>query len=192
MTPILGCLALGICGQSQTLTYVPRQVTVLVVPSVNASGDKYEAMKARQCKESDDTLHRLFSSRGFNVLSSENCAQMLNNRRGALTGVSNQTTDTLYQLGHEVGAQLVVFTKITHTWQKPVFVLVVPTQAGFATFETWLLDVPNHKAILAASTCESKSTAITESGSERQTRAVRLGLESQLNPFLQQYSEIKK
>ena len=182
-------LALAVGGQGQTLVYTPAMVKVLVVPTINASGDKYKAMKIRQDEESDNTLHRLFASRGFGVLPIEKCSQEVAESNANATPSDSQE-DHLYKLGTEAGAQLVVFTEITKTWQHEVHVLVVPTVAGYTTFKTWLLDVPNHRAILSGTSLECRSTAIAESGSERQTRAIRLGLEAQLKPFLEPYSRV--
>ena len=160
-------------------------LTVLVVPTVNDSGDKYEAMKARQDSESDSTLHRLFSDHGFSVLLTDPVSPMRIHPRPPIGSASDEQ-EVLFGLGRDAHAQFVVFTEITGTKQMQIHkYLVVPAMAGCVTLKTWLLDIPNHKAILAGATAEAQSTALCESGSDRQTRAVRLALETQLKSFFQ-------
>lgn len=173
-------------------TYVPSETQVLIIPTTNKSGDKYESMKAEQCKEADETLRRLFEERGFVVMPAEEGPKAVTASGVDLSDEENYRKDPLYSIGKSGNARIVVFTTITQTWQKTTSDFLMDKLEGFATMKTWVLDVNEQKPILSADVVEGRSTRNGPTGSLRQIRAVRLGLEKQLKPFLDGYKKVKK
>ncbi len=168
----------------------PSTTKVLFLPSLNTSGDKYKKMVEGQIKEADDTLRRLFGERGFVLATEEDGRTALTKSGIDFTDEENHRKDILYKIGEEAGTDLIVFTIITRTWQKTTQDLFFDKLEGFATMKTWVLDVKNKKPLVSGTTIEGVSRRNGPTGSLRQIRAVRIGLESQLKEFLQPFAKI--
>jgi len=177
---------------AQATTYTPQSTRVVIIRTLNLSGDKYEKMKALQVEEADSTMRKLFEDRGFTVAPAEEAAAAVKTVGVDLTDEENQKKDVLYKIGETANAKLVVFVVIDRTWQKSTEGVFMNKLEGFAATRTWVLDVPEKKAILSAAKTEGKSAKNGPTGSERQVRAVRLGLESQMKDFFKPYPTLKK
>lgn len=169
----------------------PVTTTVALLPTVNISGDKHINLKKEQVKESDATLLRLFSERRFVVLSSEITAKAIADAKLDLTDEENFRKELLYDLGNELKVDLLVFNVITGTRQQKRSDFFENLE-GYATMRTWVLDVKNRTPYLRGDTYEGVSSKNGSVGFGRQVRAVRLGLQKQLEGFLKPFPVTEK
>lgn len=177
---------------AQAPVYVPSETRVLVVPPMNTSGDKYEEMKQNQIDEARKTLRSRFAERGFQLVSEEESAQIFKDSGVDFADEENWRKEPLYKMGEAAHARLVVFTVIERTYQKKTERLLGESLEGYAALKTWLLDVQDKKPILSAAKFEAKSSRNANTGSLKQIRAVRLGLDEQLKEFLKPYPTLKR
>lgn len=185
MTSLL--LAFALVSQTPTVPYVPSETTVAILPVVNTTGDKFLEMKAKQIGEGNETLARLFKQRGFTVLGQDAVAQAIKETGVDFSDEENNRREPLYSVGAAAKARLVVFSVITRTWQKTTKGGLFERQEGFSSIKTWVLDVQERKALLSGDVVEGSSAMNSNRGSDRQVRAVRLGLERQFEPLLKGY-----
>ncbi len=191
MVNLPALIATTLCFSNGSPTFVPSETKVLILPSQNISGDKHLALKAEQVKESDSTLERIFSERGFRVESPDRAKELVNSQGIDFTDEENYRKDILYKLGEDAKVDIVVFNVITRTMQKrrnDIF----ENLEGFATMRTWTLDVKARKPILKGDSYDGTSAKNNSVGFGRQVRAVRLGLDQAFKEFVKPYPVIKK
>jgi hypothetical protein len=181
-------LLLGAWGvASKTPEYKPRETRIAVVPLINATELKWEDLKQRQVDRGNEFLREEFAKRGFELVDQKKVNEALEKLEIDMSDEEQQKRDTLYTLGREVEADLVVFALIFETDQKlhkildigsPVACVepygdilptigdigqkiidpVMPAQReGKAKLKLWLLDVKKEKPILSAKKAEGKS-----------------------------------
>lgn len=191
MVNLPALIATTLCFSTASSTFVPSETKVLILPSQNISGDKHIALKAEQVKESDSTLERIFSERGFRVEGPDRAKELVNSQGIDFTDEENYRKDILYKLGEDAKVDIVVFNVITRTMQKrrnDIF----ENLEGFATMRTWVLDVKARKPILKGDSYDGTSAKNNSVGFGRQVRAVRLGLDQAFKEFVKPYPVIKK
>ena len=171
--------------------FVPSDTTVLILPTQNISGDKHEALKKEQCRESDDTLKLQFESHGFKVLSSELAARAVSDSKLDLTDEENYRKNVFFELGAKSNADIVVFNTVIATRQQTRRDFFENLE-GYATMRTWVLGVKEKFAILKGERYEGTSSKNMSVGFGRQVRAVRIGLDKATLDFLKPYTVIKK
>lgn len=164
--------------------YDPANTRVAIIPLVNASEEKWEELKQKQVDRGNEVLHESFIIRGFQVIDQATIADAMHRLDIDLSDEEQQKRDTLYRLGNEVGANLIVFALVTGTEQKvrdlislvePPVVSVGPIppidditkrvlspfiparREGNAKLKLWLLDVQKQKAIITAKTAQGRS-----------------------------------
>jgi len=174
----------ALTGAGSSPEYDPATTHVAIVPLVNASEEKWEKLKERQVTKGNEVLREVFLKRGFQVIDQAVIADAMHRLDIDLSDEEQQKRETLYRLGNEVKANLIVFALITGTEQKvrdlishagnvPVSVGPVPPidditkkvlapfiparREGNAKLKLWLLDVQKQKAILTAKTAQGRS-----------------------------------
>lgn len=183
LIPLLLALAAG-APASAGPEYNPTTTRVAVVPVVNASEEKWEELKERQAAKGTEVLREAFLKRGFQVLDQAAVAGAMHRLDIDLADEEQQKRETLYRLGRELRATLIVFALITGTEQRvrdllsvsqppPVSVGPIPPledigkkllepfiparREGTVKLKLWLLDVPRQRAILTAKTVQGRS-----------------------------------
>lgn len=164
--------------------YDPATTHIAIIPLVNASEEKWEVLKEKQVTMGNEVLRAAFIKRGFQVIDQATIADAMHRLDIDLSDEEQQKRDTLYRLGNEVKANLIVFALITGTEQKvrdlisyvePPVVSIGPVppidditkkvlapfiparREGNAKIKLWLLDVQKEKAILTAKTAQGRS-----------------------------------
>lgn len=164
--------------------YDPATTHVAIIPLVNASEEKWEELKEKQAIRGNEVLREAFLKRGFQVIDQATIADAMHRLDIDLSDEEQQKRETLYRLGNEVNANLIVFALITGTEQKvrdlisyqiPPVVSVGPIppldsitkkviepfiparREGNAKLKLWLLDVQKQKPILTAKTAQGRS-----------------------------------
>ena len=184
-------LSIAICALILDSKFVPAETTVLILPTQNISGDKHEALKKEQIRESDDTLKLQFESRGFKVLNSEVSSKLILDAKIDLTDEENYRKDLFYDLGSKGNADIVVFNSIIGTRQQKRNDFFENLE-GFATMRTWILGVKDKNPILKGERYEGTSAKNGSVGFGRQVRAVRIGLDKATLEFLKPYPVLIK
>lgn len=170
--------------------YVPTQTSVLILPPVDASGDKQAATSQEEIAEAKTTLQTLFASRGFSVVA--DAATATTTAAVDFTVAANRTVDNLVKIGTAANARLVVFTLVEKTGQKMKEHFMSSHVEGFVTLRTWLVDVPGKHALLDDAKKTVDSTSLGKVEKNRQVHAVHIALDEQLHGFLRPYPETKK
>lgn len=176
----------------QTTTYTPAQTRVLVVPPIDASGDKQATVSTAELAEIKTTTEGRFAGRGFVVVTDADATTAVSASGVDLTVAANRTIDNLYKIGAAANTQLVVFTTIDKTGQKMKQKFMDSHMEGYATLQTWLVDVPNKRAIILGEKKSADAQTVSKTEPNRQVRAVNLAIVETLHPFIKQYAEIKK
>ncbi len=186
-------LTISLANQAQlsTTVFKPADTKVLLLPSVNISGDKHIALREEQIKESDSTLLRNFSTRGFQVIAGDAAAQITKSSEVDFTDEENYRKEVFYKIGEQAGVDIIVFNVITRTMQKKRNDIFENLE-GFATMRTWVLDVKAKKPFLRGDSYDGTSAKNMSVGFGRQVRAVRLGLDQSLREFFKPYPVISK
>ena len=194
---ILAFLAVNATAQDKTsIKYALDSTTVAIVPLINASGEKDSNFKARQIESGLNYLTKAFTDRGFKLTEQTAIAKAIGDLKIDLNDEENHNKATLYKLGKEVNADLIVFAVITSIEQHMENKVFVVTKEGRATVKMWLLDVKNETPLLSAVTKQGKSGgpgfADFKKGSDEIIHAVANGERDLLKEFFKPYPLLKK
>lgn len=170
--------------------YVPADTKVALLPIANTSGEKWKELRERQEKAAREHLQDELGLRGFVLLPADPIAEKLAQLHVDLTDEENHNRSTLFTLGPELGANLLVFAVLTNTRQDGSS----PFGAGYGVteFKLWLLDVDRKQPIISAKSSSARSARATYKASDRQVWAVPLALDDILKDFLAPYKKAKK
>lgn len=170
-----------------------QDTKVVVLPVINGSGEKDERQRYDQAVKGDQELQKVFSERGFDVISGQAVHRMLIDNEIDLTNEENWNRATLYKVGKKLNAHLVVFVVIDNVEQVRQFTPVTKDQelVGKVRCRTWVIDAVNERAIIASKKTEASSKnfiyAEVDSGARliRNTvpKAVKSGVEEFVNGY---------
>jgi ABC-type phosphate/phosphonate transport system substrate-binding protein len=177
--------------QARKPLYVPGETRVALLPVINRTGERWEELKQRQNDRGNSFLSEEFGKRGFNLISYDAIFRAMAKLEIDMSDEEYHRRETLYQLGEELQADLIMLVVITDTSQHYYEQMLGNRRQGIAKMKVWLLDVPRREAIYSAKQVSGESGgsvfAELDKGSARQVIAVANGLRGVLKDFLQPY-----
>lgn len=173
--------------------YDPATTTVVVLPVVDATGEKVAERRKRQETVGYNNVKELFTKHGFQVVDEAKVTQALANSKVDLSDEENYRRETFYKVAKQAGGDLVVFVLVTDTrTDKKTSLFKGDELQGRAKIKMWLLDAKNEQAILSAVTKEGKAGGAsklfaTNEGTDRRANAVGNAVKEQLEDFFKPY-----
>lgn len=176
--------------------YTPQTTVVAILPVINLSGEKDSRQKIKQTENAERELYQRFLERGFVPADTEAVKRAIASLKIDLSDEEQYKRSTLYAIGKELKANLVIFVVITDVSQRTSSNLFSTTKEGKAKLKAWLLDVDREDPIFSAKVHEGKSTGghfgELEKGSERIVLACANGIRDLLKDFFKAYPIVKK
>lgn len=180
------------------VVYVPAQTRVVVLPVINASGEKDKKQKSDQESVGTNELTKQFRERGFQVTDAALVHKTLADNQIDLTDEESHNRATLYRAGELTQADVIVFVVITNVDQRRV----QTTNGGDdqklearANVKIWLLDMKQKRALLSAYHQEAQSKndlfPTLDSGARRVRRSVEGAIRDALKEPLKPYPVVK-
>lgn len=164
---------------------------VAVVPPVNASGEKWQELKLRQCVKIQEWARRHLPAAGFRLVEEADVEGALRRLDLDMARSENWTPEKLLSVGQACGADYVLFAVVTFTEQKEQERIWYRDKEGRADVRVWLLDVRKDKALIEGVTFVGRSggnrITIDNKGSERQIQAAANAVRDALRDFLAPY-----
>lgn len=169
--------------------YVPGNTVVCVLPVINKSGEKSAKQNADQAIKAHDRIVALFKERGFIVSPEAAGTDAIKRLDVDIQDEENYNRATLYKIGAEAKADLMVFAVITNVEQAIERRWTGERKQGRATVKMWLLDVKEKKAILSAVSKEASAEGIVgwQKGSKQIRDAASRAAGNALSDFLEKY-----
>lgn len=165
--------------------------TVAVVPTVNASGEKWIELKEKQEQKIREWMTTHLPAAGYALASPTEVTEALQALSLDMTDDENWRRSVLRQIGEKVGADYVLFTVIVHTEQKEQKRLWYMDKEGRTDVRVWLVEVKSGEAPLSGKTFTGRSggnrITIDNKGSDRQIQAAANAVRDALRDFLAPY-----
>jgi histidinol phosphatase-like enzyme len=175
-------LALIACGQAE----VP---TVAIIPILNHSGDKWEALKTNQIQKATEYVRTELAKRGFSVFPEVQVKAKILDLKLDFADEENHRKAVMYDLAKALQADYVFFAVITHTSQKKQNRILYEDVEGEATAKVWLLQVKEETAIVGGKTFTARSggnrMSFDNKGSDRQIQAAANVMRDALKSFFE-------
>jgi hypothetical protein len=175
--------------------YDPATTKVVVLPVVDATGEKVAERRKRQEDVCYKNLTEMFTKHGFQVVDSAKVTQALSDTKTDLSDEENYRRDSFYKMAKAAGGDLVVFVLITDSrTDKKTSLFKGDELQGRAKIKLWLLDAKNEQAIYSAVTKEGKAAGAsklfaTNEGTDRRANAAGNAVKEQLDEFFKPYSK---
>lgn len=132
----------------QQQAYLPKSTLVAVVPTVDISGMK-EGESKKQCKRLTEGVVKLFHERGFRITTGSIVEDAMKKQFIDLSDEEQRNRATMYRVGKELGADLVVFVLITD--QRQIRGNGLIGEGGEpGSIKLWLLDSTHEVPIMSA------------------------------------------
>lgn len=187
-TVALALASIGTFGQNAK----PR---VAILPVLNQSGEKWEALKTNQVSKAEEYLSDQFGKRGFDIIPRSEVQSKLVDQKIDLTDEEQQKRSTLFELAKAVNADYIVFAMITGTGQTQRNRILYVDVEGWCDTKVWLLDVAKQIPIVSAKTFKGRSggnrMSFDNKGSDRQIQASANALRDALADFFKSFPENK-
>ncbi len=149
--------------------------TVAIVPTVNASGEKWADLRERQCRAIDDWTVEHLRKADYTPLPASQVREALHTLDLDLSDEENWRRDVVRKIGEQTSADYVLFCAITFTEQKEQRRTWYKDKEGRTDVRVWLIEVPTGTALLSGKTVTGRSggnrITLDNKGSERQIQA---------------------
>jgi hypothetical protein len=147
--------------------------TVVLVPTVNTSGEKWEDLRKKQGDKIDVYLRKEFSKRNFDVISELDVANAMKTLKFDFSDEEQQKRAFLFDLAKELKANYVYLPVIQNTEQKQQDRDLYTDKEGRTDLKIWFLDAEAQKPILSAKIYIGRSGGfrLTLKPSDRQIQA---------------------
>lgn len=175
--------------------YDPATTKVVVLPVVDATGEKVAERRKRQEDVCYKNMNELFTKHGFQVVEEAKVRQALADNKVDLSDEENYRRDTFYKVAKAAGGDLVVFVLITDSrTDKKTSLFKADELQGRAKIKLWFLDAKNEQAIYSAVTKEGKAGGAsklfaTNEGTDRRANAAGNAVKEQLEEFFKPYKK---
>jgi len=164
---------------------------VAVLPTVNASGEKWEELKRKQSARIDEWLAKHLPAAGFALKPAPEVKEALAGIELDLADQEQWRKATLLQVGERTGADYVLFCAVTLTEQKEQKRTWYVDKEGRTDVRVWLIDVKAGKALIGGETFTGRSggnrISFDNKGSERQIQAAVNAVRDATRAFLAPY-----
>lgn len=185
MTTLTAAAAMMLTGAQ------PQDVrpTIAILPAMNASGERWQELKDRQCAKVDSYLEKEFSSRGFTVIPKREVEASIAKLRFDFMDEEDHKKAHFYQVADEVKADYVFFPLITSTEQGYQDRDAYRDREGRCDVKVWFLKVSNRETILASRNFAGRSGGlrITLKPSDRQIQAAENAVRDSLEEGMKIY-----
>lgn len=178
--------------------YVPASTKVAIFPAVDRTGERAENRRQGQAKTAYDNMVDQFQRHGFQIVRQDQVNSAIAKSGIDLNDEEEYRRDNFYQIAESVDADLVIFACVVDASQgkKSGGFFKGDEIQGKARVKFWLLDVKRKKSIYSAVVKEGKAAGksklfATNEGSNRQINSVGNAVKELLDPFMEQYPEIK-
>lgn len=165
--------------------------TVAVVPTVNASGEKWAALKEKQQDKIREWITTHLPAAGYALTPTEKVTEALQALKLDMTDEENWRRSVIRDIGEKAGADYALFTVIVHTEQKEQKRVWYVDKEGRTDVRVWLIEVKTGEALLSGKTVTGRSggnrITIDNKGSERQIQAAANAVRDALRDFLSPY-----
>ena len=165
--------------------------TVAIVPTVNASGEKWAQLRDRQCRAIDEWAYEHFSKAGYAPLPATQVQDVLRRLDVDMTDEENWRREAIRRIGQEAGSDYVLFCAITFTEQKEQRRTWYKDKEGRTDVRVWLIEVESATPILTGKTYTGRSggnrITFNNKGSDRQVQAAANAVRDAARAFLAPY-----
>ncbi|HSV74925.1 MAG TPA: hypothetical protein VLH79_14285 [Chthonomonadales bacterium] len=164
---------------------------VAVVPSVNASGERWEELKRRQTTRIDEWAARHLPAAGYSLAPAADVTGAVRDLEINLADPETWRTATFQQIGERMRVDYVLFCLVTMTEQKEQQRTWYVDREGRTDVRVWLIDVRAGRAVLGGQTFTGRSggnrISIDNRGSDRQIQAAVNAVRDATRQFLAPY-----
>ncbi|MBM3495253.1 MAG: hypothetical protein FJX72_13165 [Armatimonadetes bacterium] len=187
---ILATLVLTLFAVLPAAAQTSRGV-VAVVPAVNASGEKWEELKLKQCGVVNDWLLKHLPAAGYTVADDMAVADAVRTLGADLNDAQTHMADDLADVGRKCGAEFVVFCSVVFTEQKEQRRMWFKDKEGRTDVRVWLVDAKAGKSVIGGKTFVGRSggnrLSLDNKGSDRQIQAAANAVRDALKEFVAPY-----
>lgn len=158
---------------------------VVLIPTMNESGEKWEDLKKKQNDKVDSFLREEFTRRGFEVVVKDDVTSAIKKLNIDFTDDEQLKRATMFSLGKELNADYFYIPVIVSTEQATQKRDLYDDKEGRTSVKAWFLDVKNEKPIFSAKTFNGRSggNRITLRPSDRQIQAAANAVRDSLADF---------
>jgi len=171
-------------------TPIDPKPRVVLIPTMNESGEKWEDFKRKQNDKVDSFLRAEFNRRGFEVVTQSEVASAIKKLNIDFTDEEQLKRTTMFSLGRELNADFFYVPIIVTTEQATQDRVLYNDREGRTSVKAWFLDVRNEKPIFSAKTFNGRSggNRLTLRPSDRQIQAAANAVRDSLADFFKEYS----
>jgi hypothetical protein len=148
-----------------THKYVPANTRVAILPVIDRSGEK-DDQRRDQANAVKMEAYDQFFQRGFQLIDEVAVSKAVTDSGINFDDEEEHRKDSLYKIGKELNADLVMFVVVDQAYSKLKQNLFGNQREGLAKTRTWLVDVKDQKPLLSAFIREGKSTGNAGLGSK--------------------------
>jgi hypothetical protein len=176
-------------AQAENRRYEPAKTPVVVLPVIDATGEKLAERRKRQEDVGYKNLIEQFTQQGFPVVDAAKVNQALADAKIDLHDEENYRRDTFYKIARAAGGDLVVFVLIQDTRTDIKKSLWKGDEVqGRAKIKMWLLDAKAESPIVSAVVKEGKAAGASKlfamnEGTDRRANAAGNAVKEQLGEF---------
>lgn len=165
--------------------------TVALLPTVNASGEKWAELRNRQCKTIDEWALKHFALAGYSPLQPPRTRDAIRELGLDMSDEDNWRKSVVREIGQRAGADYVLFCAITFTEQKEQRRVWYKDKEGRTDVRVWLIEVSSGTALLTGKTHTGRSggnrITFDNKGSDRQIQAAANAVRDATRDFLAPY-----
>lgn len=165
--------------------------TVAIVPTVNASGEKWAELRERQSQAIDSWAIKHFDQAGYSALPVSRVREAIKALDLDMSDEDNWRRSVVHEIGQKAEADYVLFCVITFTEQKEQRRIWYKDKEGRTDVRVWLIEVATGTPLLTGKTHTGRSggnrITLDNKGSERQIQAAANAVRDATRAFLAPY-----
>lgn len=178
----------------------PAPPTVALVPTINLSGERWESLRAKQQEKIDGYTLRMFTRRGFQVISALETGRAARSLGLDFTDEEQLIRANMFRLGEAVGADYILVTAIVSTDRDEKVTgsdrdgNMSTEPSGRTDVKVWLLDVKGKEPIVPGRVFTGTSGGQRlgdQRASVRQIQSAENAVRDAIQKFLRQFPEIR-